>query len=91
MRFYSNLFLMTLLQLYQAKLPPPVPDDVILSPLADDFRRKCFAMSACFFLVPFPSHTHVFGSNPEERPTASELRRHKYLTLPDNWVFTGFT
>ncbi|KAJ8702494.1 mitogen-activated protein kinase kinase kinase [Pleurotus ostreatus] len=60
-------------KLYQAKLPPPVPDDVILSPLADDFRRKCFAI------------------NPEERPTASELRRHKYLTLPDNWVFTGFT
>ncbi|QRW27219.1 STE/STE11 kinase [Rhizoctonia solani] len=23
---------------------PPVPDDVILSPLADDFRRKCFAV-----------------------------------------------
>ncbi|CAE6471790.1 unnamed protein product [Rhizoctonia solani] len=23
---------------------PPVPDDVILSPLADDFRKKCFAI-----------------------------------------------
>ncbi|KAF4605130.1 hypothetical protein EYR40_003913 [Pleurotus pulmonarius] len=60
-------------KLYQAKLPPPVPDDVILSPLADDFRRKCFAI------------------NPEERPTASELRKHKYLTLPAGWVFSGFT
>ncbi|KAJ2927195.1 hypothetical protein H1R20_g9910, partial [Candolleomyces eurysporus] len=31
-------------QLYAAKLPPPVPDDVILSELADDFRLKCFAI-----------------------------------------------
>ncbi|KDN51461.1 hypothetical protein RSAG8_00006, partial [Rhizoctonia solani AG-8 WAC10335] len=23
---------------------PPVPDDVILSPIADDFRKKCFAI-----------------------------------------------
>ncbi|KAG9085216.1 hypothetical protein FS749_004608 [Ceratobasidium sp. UAMH 11750] len=23
---------------------PPVPDDVYLSPLADDFRQKCFAV-----------------------------------------------
>ncbi|KAG5650659.1 hypothetical protein H0H81_011481, partial [Sphagnurus paluster] len=31
-------------QLYQAKKPPPVPDDVVLSELANDFRLKCFAM-----------------------------------------------
>ncbi|TFK41254.1 hypothetical protein BDQ12DRAFT_432162 [Crucibulum laeve] len=31
-------------KLYQSKLPPPVPEDIVLSDLADDFRRKCFAM-----------------------------------------------
>lgn len=31
-------------QLYQSKLPPPIPDGITLSELADDFRRKCFAM-----------------------------------------------
>ncbi|KAG5647644.1 hypothetical protein DXG03_008997 [Asterophora parasitica] len=59
-------------QLYQSKLPPPVPEDVVLSELADDFRRKCFAI------------------NPEERPTAAELRKHPYLVLPPDWVFTDF-
>lgn len=37
-------YLSLLFQLYQSKLPPPVPEDVVLSELADDFRRKCFAM-----------------------------------------------
>ncbi|KAF5384954.1 hypothetical protein D9615_001445 [Tricholomella constricta] len=32
-------------KLYQSKLPPPVPEDVVLSELADDFRRKCFAIN----------------------------------------------
>jgi serine/threonine protein kinase len=31
-------------QLFQSKLPPPVPDGLVLTPLADDFRTKCFAM-----------------------------------------------
>lgn len=60
-------------KLYQSKLPPPVPEDVELSELADDFRRKCFAI------------------NPEERPTAAELRKHCYLTLPPDWFFSDFT
>ncbi|KZS96120.1 kinase-like protein [Sistotremastrum niveocremeum HHB9708] len=30
-----------------------------------------------------------FAVNPKERPTATELRYHEYLELPDNWVFTG--
>ena len=30
-------------QLYQTKQPPPVPDGIQLSMLADDFRLKCFA------------------------------------------------
>ncbi|KAH9487024.1 MAP kinase kinase kinase mkh1 [Psilocybe cubensis] len=60
-------------KLYQSKQPPPVPEDVVLSEEADDFRRKCFAI------------------NPEERPTAAELRKHPYLILPPGWVFTGFT
>ena len=33
-----------LMQLYNNKLPPPVPEDVALSELALDFRGKCFAM-----------------------------------------------
>ncbi|CUA75625.1 hypothetical protein RSOLAG22IIIB_05990 [Rhizoctonia solani] len=28
----------------QLRQTPPVPDDVILSPVADDFRRKCFVI-----------------------------------------------
>ncbi|KAJ7169796.1 MAP kinase [Mycena filopes] len=59
-------------KLFQSKLPPPVPDGLVLTPLADDFRRKCFAI------------------NPEERPTAAELRKHPYLTLSPGWVFDGF-
>ncbi|KAJ7244712.1 kinase-like domain-containing protein [Mycena haematopus] len=59
-------------KLFQAKLPPPVPDGLVLTPLADDFRKKCFAI------------------NPEERPTAAELRRHPYLTLSPGWLFDGF-
>lgn len=54
------------------KAAPPVPQNVHLSALADDFRRKCFAI------------------NPDDRPTAAELRRHKYLILPPDWVFNGF-
>ncbi|KAF5380093.1 hypothetical protein D9615_006225 [Tricholomella constricta] len=30
-------------KLYQSNLPPPVPEDVVLSELADDFRWKCLA------------------------------------------------
>ncbi|KAJ7103609.1 MAP kinase [Mycena belliarum] len=59
-------------KLFQSKLPPPVPDGLVLTPLADDFRKKCFAI------------------NPEERPPASELRKHPYLTLSPGWVFDGF-
>ncbi|KAK0464912.1 MAP kinase [Desarmillaria tabescens] len=59
-------------KLYQLKQPPPVPEGIILSDLADDFRKKCFAI------------------NPEERPSAQELRKHKYLTLDPDWQFTGF-
>ncbi|KAJ7783696.1 MAP kinase [Mycena maculata] len=32
-------------KLFQSKLPPPVPDGLVLSPLADDFRKKCFAIN----------------------------------------------
>ncbi|KAJ7596945.1 MAP kinase [Mycena floridula] len=60
-------------KLYQMKLPPPVPDDVVLSELGDDFRKKCFAI------------------NPDERPSAIELRKHKYLELTPGWRFSGFT
>lgn len=39
-------------------------------------------------------HLHAlmsFHSNPEERPSASELRKHDYLVLPPGWQFNGFT
>jgi len=36
--------LAVIFKLYQSKQPPPVPEDVVLSEEADDFRRKCFAM-----------------------------------------------
>ncbi|KAF9040529.1 hypothetical protein BJ165DRAFT_304233 [Panaeolus papilionaceus] len=32
-----------------------------------------------------------FAINPEERPSAAELRKHPYLILPPEWTFTGFT
>ncbi|KIM48289.1 hypothetical protein M413DRAFT_440009 [Hebeloma cylindrosporum] len=32
-------------KLYQSKQPPPVPEDIILSEEADDFRKKCFAIN----------------------------------------------
>ncbi|PPQ62767.1 hypothetical protein CVT24_000461 [Panaeolus cyanescens] len=32
-----------------------------------------------------------FAINPEERPSAAELRKHPYLILPPDWTFTGFT
>ncbi|KAJ7225597.1 MAP kinase [Mycena pura] len=31
-----------------------------------------------------------FAINPEDRPTAAELRKHPYLTLTPGWVFDGF-
>ncbi|KAH9947148.1 Pkinase-domain-containing protein [Amylocystis lapponica] len=61
-----------LLHLYQTKEGPSLPADVVLSPLADDFRQKCFAM------------------DPDERPSAAELRRHPYLELQPGWQFNGF-
>lgn len=51
---------------------PPVPDDVELDEVEDDFRRQCFAI------------------DPADRPTAAELRKHKFLELKPNWVFSGF-
>ncbi|KAF8640370.1 hypothetical protein AX17_000041 [Amanita inopinata Kibby_2008] len=32
-------------KLYQSKLPPPVPEDVVLSELGDEFRNRCFAIN----------------------------------------------
>ncbi|TDL28512.1 Pkinase-domain-containing protein [Rickenella mellea] len=61
-----------LVQLVKNQCAPPVPEDVILSPVADDFRSKCFAIK------------------PEDRPSASELRKHPYLVLQPGWTFNGF-
>jgi mitogen-activated protein kinase kinase kinase len=43
-------------KLYESKLPPPVPDGLVLSPLADDFRKKCFAMCASLPTPSAPPH-----------------------------------
>ncbi|ESK97999.1 ste ste11 protein kinase [Moniliophthora roreri MCA 2997] len=32
-------------KLYQEKVPPPVPEGVVLSEAGDDFRKKCFAIN----------------------------------------------
>jgi len=61
-----------IIQLITGHCAPPVPQDVVLSAYADDFRQKCFTL------------------NPEERPSASELREHRYLSLSSDWKFAGF-
>ncbi|KAI0307892.1 kinase-like domain-containing protein [Multifurca ochricompacta] len=61
-----------IVKLYSSKQAPPVPSGITLSPKADDFRRKCFAI------------------NPDERPSAAELRKHPYLIRPPGWVFSDF-
>ena len=68
----GSLSLNLLSQVFRSKLGPLLPEDVVLSSQADDFRKRCFAM------------------NPEERPTAGELRQHPYLVLPPGWEFRGF-
>jgi hypothetical protein len=35
--------------------------------------------------------TNLDDRNPDERPTASELRRHRYLEPIPGWYFTSFT
>ncbi|KZW01974.1 Pkinase-domain-containing protein [Exidia glandulosa HHB12029] len=32
-----------------------------------------------------------FAPDPNDRPTAADLRKHRYLDLPPDWNFTGFT
>jgi mitogen-activated protein kinase kinase kinase len=53
-------------KLYQSKQPPPVPDGLVLTPLADDFREKCFAM--CVFpltpLIPYSPCPQKPGGTP---------------------------
>ncbi|KAI0274767.1 kinase-like domain-containing protein [Gloeopeniophorella convolvens] len=62
-----------IVKLYSSKQAPPIPSGVTLSPQADDFRKRCFAV------------------NPDERPSAAELRKHPYLGRPPGWVFSDFT
>ncbi|ETW87393.1 hypothetical protein HETIRDRAFT_407058, partial [Heterobasidion irregulare TC 32-1] len=62
-----------IVKLYHQKQAPPIPSGITLSALADDFRRRCFAV------------------NPDERPSAAELRKHPYLVVPPEWTFKGFS
>lgn len=32
-----------------------------------------------------------FAMNPDDRPTAGELKKHPYLKLPPGWEFTGYS
>jgi mitogen-activated protein kinase kinase kinase len=43
--------LISLLQVYQNKQPPPIPSDVVLSDLAKDFKDRCFAMQVLSFTI----------------------------------------
>lgn len=61
-----------IVKLYSSKQAPPIPSGITLSPQADDFRRRCFAI------------------DPNERPTAAELRKHPYLNRPPGWMFSDF-
>ncbi|KAB5594379.1 Mitogen-activated protein kinase kinase kinase [Ceratobasidium theobromae] len=67
---------------------PPVPNDVYLTPLADDFRQRCFAVLVFTFLS--ACVTDSYRSDPAERPTAAELLTHSWLQLPLGWTFPGF-
>jgi hypothetical protein len=74
-------------QLYTANAVPSVPDDIQLSPSAEDFRLKCFAL---YVLLEYQDlRTNDTCSNPDERPTASALRLHLYLEAPALWQFDG--
>lgn len=75
-------------QLFQAEACPPVPDHVQLSPDAEDFRLKCFAMYVPRTLC-LIQYTNGGLSNPEQRATAAGLRSHPYLQLPMFWSFNG--
>ena len=52
-----NFFLCEM-KLHKSKLPPPIPDDVALSPLAHNFRNKCFAMYVSPELYIFTMRVH---------------------------------
>ncbi|PCH39149.1 kinase-like protein [Wolfiporia cocos MD-104 SS10] len=56
---------------FHAKQGSLVPADVHLSPLAEEFLQKCFAI------------------DPNERSTATELRKHPYLVPERTWMLNG--
>lgn len=75
------------------RLAPPVPEDVILSELAKAFFSACFqgcvpVLPGCFAagansLPPF--------SDPDMRPRADQLMRHRFLELSPDYAFTKTT
>jgi len=85
----ARVTLMSLLQVYQNKQPPPIPSDVILSDLARDFKDRCFAMQVLSLTVLLMC-SWMMISDPEERASVTELQRHPYLELPEGWVFNDF-
>jgi hypothetical protein len=43
-----------------------------------------------FSLACFNSSDHADDRDPNERPSAAELRKHRYLNRPSGWVFSDF-
>jgi mitogen-activated protein kinase kinase kinase len=41
----GNEAIAVILKLHKSKLPPPVPDDIVLSSLAQNFYNLCFAIN----------------------------------------------
>lgn len=69
-RPWGDLAMMPVMfKLVTEKLPPPVPEDVHLSELAEDFRLLCFQV------------------DPQKRPHAKALKKHRYLQSHKDWLF----
>ncbi|KAG1755851.1 kinase-like protein, partial [Suillus lakei] len=75
--WYEDELIMVTIKMKQNKRPPN-PPDVTLSDLAMDFQDL------------YDTIHLIFCSDPDERASASRLRRHPYLELPDGWRFQGF-
>lgn len=49
------------------------------------FRNVRFSLTWLF------SSDHPDDRDPNERPSAAELRKHRYLNRPPGWIFSDFS